>query len=814
MHDINIDPGPLLDRLIEWFHHIKTSRRNRQIYLETCIRETDLLGIDWLDRSYHLPMESAYVPMRLMRSDGRVENLAAVMAQNDCIVIQGEAGAGKSTITRYITMTMAKAALKPGQYGDLPRQQLDCAPLFPIRIELKHCNGDLSFDQVLRNSNPRVSGEFIDTMINNGHLFVLFDGLDEIIDDKRRYTIMNDIGKLTRTLREKNNRLILTTRPYGYRHQIMAEYGYESFRLRELENEQQRVLIRRYFESWADIGFIVDNLDWQTKANDLLLQLQTNPGLARLKGNPQLLSQVAFLHYKGGALPTKRHLLYWEILRHLLTKRDQVPSIKDEELNQRLLLLGDLAIALHQQRELGVLSRSDLVHLLQETLERRKREGVLADEPLTMIDRMEKEWGVLVNRGGRTSAQERYAISNLSFQEYLASYAVHQDNARYWPILRSHLQEAWWEEVLLLYVAMSDPESQSSRLDQVLEELIATDALPPPSAWIKAGRCLATEDGHNIKSKYHERVLKHLIDQSYGAQDINVQSTESLCQIQPDGRQFVIDRIIGRKGASDKLTTMESLRRMADANARQQLREAIMAALEERPTISDRIVLAQALGQIGDARLGIFIGLPTIRAPRNTATTKIGKYPVTNMEYARFVESSGHPPPLHWAGKTHPLLEANHPVTNVTLADAQGYCEWLSQEDDWSYRLPTEEEWLAASLSSDQDRFPWGNRFDQFCLNYRKNIIGTTPVGVYPEGESQSGVADLLGNVWEWTLTREGDRYVLKGGSWDTMDEIQEKGKELKLFMHESARKSNIGFRILQIESISLNKKFQSDIRT
>ncbi len=129
----------------------------------------------------------------------------------------------------------------------------------------------------------------------------------------------------------------------------------------------------------------------------------------------------------------------------------------------------------------------------------------------------------------------------------------------------------------------------------------------------------------------------------------------------------------------------------------------------------------------------------------------IDKVPVTNAEYAKFVEATGHPPPPNWeeTGGTYPPDRANHPVVFVNWFDAQDYVAWAGK------RLLTEAEWEKAARGTDGRIYPWGDWFDKVMCNASEaGIGGTTPVGKYsPFGDSPYKVCDMAGNVWEWTAT-------------------------------------------------------------
>lgn len=192
----------------------------------------------------------------------------------------------------------------------------------------------------------------------------------------------------------------------------------------------------------------------------------------------------------------------------------------------------------------------------------------------------------------------------------------------------------------------------------------------------------------------------------------------------------------------------------------------------------------------------------------------IDETPVTNRQFARFVEATGYitlaeiaPDPKDYPGMDPALAQPgslvftpprtpvslrdwsqwwsfvagadwrhsqgpdssilgleDHPVTQVAYGDALAFAKWAGKS------LPTEAEWeFAARGGYDSREFQWGDELapaGAMLANYWQGAFPcentaedgwerTSPVRSYPPNDF--GLYDMIGNVWEWT----GDWYAL-----------------------------------------------------
>jgi len=203
--------------------------------------------------------------------------------------------------------------------------------------------------------------------------------------------------------------------------------------------------------------------------------------------------------------------------------------------------------------------------------------------------------------------------------------------------------------------------------------------------------------------------------------------------------------------------------------------------------LNDAALKAEAgeiIGRLGDTRdLKVFIKIKGGECDLEGLKTKkidsfaIGKYPVTNLWFRKFIDGGGYKDESYWSGEGKKWLRAvkvaeprfwwqnrwncpNSPVVGVSWYEADAFCRWLTamKQDGHTYRLPSEEEWQAAAAGLKEKRkYPWGNWKKNRANIGEAGIRKTSSVGIFLEGATQgkeeNKIFDLSGNVWEWTCS-------------------------------------------------------------
>lgn len=175
---------------------------------------------------------------------------------------------------------------------------------------------------------------------------------------------------------------------------------------------------------------------------------------------------------------------------------------------------------------------------------------------------------------------------------------------------------------------------------------------------------------------------------------------------------------------------------------------------------------------------------------------------------------------------------ADLPVIHVSWLDAKAYTNWLSEQTEANYRLPSESEFEYLLSANNSNVYPWGDaqpnqiwgnfsgakdkfkksriRWRQGFSNYQDGFWGPAPVGSFIQ--SLSGLFDLSGNVMEWVEDCWHDSYtrapkdgsawvnkgcenrVIRGGNWASA--IEEYQIHHRINAEATLTDPRIGFRV------------------
>jgi formylglycine-generating enzyme required for sulfatase activity len=132
----------------------------------------------------------------------------------------------------------------------------------------------------------------------------------------------------------------------------------------------------------------------------------------------------------------------------------------------------------------------------------------------------------------------------------------------------------------------------------------------------------------------------------------------------------------------------------------------------------------------------------------------LGRYPVTNEEYGRFLRA--HPEfevPLYWGDRQY--NQERQPVVGVSWNDAKAYCDWAG------LLLPTEAQWEYACRAGMSSHYSSGD--SEADLDEVGWYAGNAEGRLHAVGEKTAnsfGLYDMHGNVFEWCRDGYGEYSV------------------------------------------------------
>ncbi|MEW6618959.1 MAG: HEAT repeat domain-containing protein [bacterium] len=385
--------------------------------------------------------------------------------QNKKIVVKGDPGSGKTTLTHYIAYSLVTNK----------RERKIKQDLIPLLIDLKDWadKGDslpgYYAKYALKNSGFEEEIEsLIKDWLKKGRCIILCDGLDEVTQN--RQSIIQALQN-TSSGEYRNCPLLVTTRIAGYNNELS---GWQHYEVMPLNKEN--------ISSYAE--------DYLKDESSFLSALEKTPQMIPLSKNPLLLQILCFVFNRQNLkLPAGRIELYKKAVHNLLNLREpKIPlSIKESVLEK---------IASYFLEKKEIFEEADLREIIK-TFLMNKKEDYNADDVLKEI---REKSGLLCSLG-----EGQYIFLHLTFQEYLAACWIVREKEEPALLLEPILFNPRFREVIRLIAGkLKEPKDF---IEFILEQKpLYYDVFHQPL--LLAGLCLS--DIPEIDSSLEKKILDDL----------------------------------------------------------------------------------------------------------------------------------------------------------------------------------------------------------------------------------------------------------------------------------------------------------------
>jgi predicted NACHT family NTPase len=397
-------------------------------------------------------------------------------------VILGNPGSGKSTLAQYKALQWARTSPR-----DLSNQEL------PLLIELRNYIENIqkqrchNFLDYFHHAHGVIGGNLnqqkVDEWLRNSHnqTIVIFDGLDEILNEQERENVVLDIISFKNNYRQA--RVMVTSRVIGYQNhpnqQLFRNAGFREFMLQDLDAEQ----IRNFVSRWHELAF-EDKSEAEKRRQRLQTSIEKSRAFGELAKNPLLLTMMAILN-RHAELPRDKSTLYEQASEVLLHRWDCQRHLSDDKLDPEVNQYLDykdkremLRLVAHRMQApdatlANSISQDDLedtlAHYLQDKFPQKAK---LAARGLRQV--LTTRSFVLCFFGG-----DSYGFVHRTFLEYFcALYFVEQYEKKRLIDLEYLKQEVFgkrwrddsWHEVLTLIVSQLYEDFAAEIIDYLIEQ--------------------------------------------------------------------------------------------------------------------------------------------------------------------------------------------------------------------------------------------------------------------------------------------------------------------------------------------------------
>ncbi len=486
--------------------------RQIQVYIthmEQAFRDVDLRSFAPIGQHDRAALSDIFVPPSITKLDrysptsqqAQTEpplTILPFLADSHAVVLLGDPGMGKSTITRYLAWSHAAAQRADELLHTMLRLPGDPLPLhIELRLFMEYWNlqhheiQQLGADDFLTyaamvcssaHDDSKVSVALFRHLLERRCMIMLFDGLDEVTGQRERQELVTAIEDLA--YRYPGNYILVTSRPVGYALARFSDHVFTHARIQAFDDEQIKQLVEQVFQYLFHEPALSDKDESDIA---MLLKRLREPGLRRLAVNPLLLTVIS-IQSRDQGIADRRGEIYEACAQLLLSKWARLKGTdarwKDVQLGQedQYTCIAHLGLVLHEQTGTADVPAEFLQTEVERFLSNQNSLAGGTGEDLhtqaaLFLDMIKEETGLIVQRGIGEEDLPLYGFIHRTFQEYFAAVAVYHQYLQEREekphqlddFIIQHLHSAHWREVILLLLAKMPPGSATARLQAILD---------------------------------------------------------------------------------------------------------------------------------------------------------------------------------------------------------------------------------------------------------------------------------------------------------------------------------------------------------
>ncbi len=518
-----------------------------------------------------------------------------------------------------------------------------------------------------------------------------------------------------------------------------------------LDRERSETFIRNWYRA-VETGLAPDPAQGavtaQQRADGLIERLRApdfrSARMVEMTRNPLLLANLCLVHRDRGTLPHGRHELYDECIEVLLERwRESKELTVNVSAKVGRRVLQPAALWMHAEEGRTRASAQELAPVLAPALRAVQWRGGDAN---TFLCTVRDESGLLTGWG-----PERYGFMHLGFQEYLAACElrrrIFERDGTALKDIAARYGASWWQEVILMLLAQGNPSLFTPFMRYALRNPNFHQA---PELF-----SLIVEEATEISTAPFVELLQEApgAHKTHWAQQLA--ALQALKRLNADAELAEINEHLCNHPLSEIRNWAHSCAIAASQQVRVTENGGVELVLIPGGTFPMGSPASDAEGY-GDERPEHDVQIPTFY---------LGRHPVTNEEYGRFLKANPNvEDPSYWGDRQ--FNQGPQPVVGVSWADAQRFAQWAGA------RLPTEAEWEYAARAGTTTRYWWGDEAGKNNANCdgcgsQWDTKQTAPVGSFQT--NAFGLHDMLGNVWEWVQDCWHNNYEsapLDGSAW------------------------------------------------